>query len=69
MTDRQKIKSKKVVVYFYQSEQGGGSFHFTDEHGKLSTSPGVRKAMPFANVDQAMEMFQEIAQEYMVLLP
>ena len=65
MTASPRIKSRKVVVYFYQSEQGGGSFHFTDERGKLSTSPDVRKAMPFANVEEAEEMFEEIAVEYM----
>jgi len=66
MTASPKIKSKKVVVYFYQSEQGGGSFHFTDERGKLSTSPDVRKAMPFANIEEAKEMFEEITGDCMV---
>ena len=66
MTASPKIKSKKVVVYFYQSEQGGGSFHFTDERGKLSTSPDVRKAMPFANIEEAKEMFEEITVDCMV---
>jgi hypothetical protein len=66
MADTPRIKSKKVVVYFYQRGQGGGSVHFTDERGKLSTSPDVRKAMPFANIDEAKEMFEEIAGDYMV---
>jgi hypothetical protein len=61
----QAISSRKVIVYFYQGPQGGGSFHFTNARGRLSNSPDVPKARPFASIEEAVEMFREIAEEYM----
>ncbi len=65
MPEDKRIASRKVVVYFYQGPQGGGSFHFTNERGRISGPPEVPKAKPFANIEEAVEMFRGIAEDLM----
>ncbi|MFH0859758.1 MAG: hypothetical protein V1921_01000 [Candidatus Altiarchaeota archaeon] len=55
-----KLKSKKFMVYIYQSEKGGGNICECDEKGGIIST----NEHPFNDKDEALQNFRKILDKY-----